>query len=376
MAAPRLSSYELLDGREVRAVISYLGERIDEYLPRHPGLRSAAEELGRLVDGLLDRERTAPRRRRAVVWISRVLIAVVLVTAVLTVGAAVRDAVSAQGALHAFEWLPVLESGISDLVFAGIAIWFLLSLADRLVRRDVGLVRDLEVEARAALRWIDDYADLQGNGYVSYQRRNEQTGLENQCWKDSWDSISYRDGRLPGFPRVLDAVARAYHERPDDITKSAGQIMDRLASLETVSTTGSLDPELPQRAAKALVRHVDQDQGGLGGAPKFPHPAVFQLFLRRYRVTRDPALLDAVTLTADRMAAGGIYDHVGGGFHRYSVDARWLVSSAWTRASILNVARMAWFSSDRTIREYAEEIWNVPVNPTTPVLPDLRNAAG
>jgi uncharacterized protein YyaL (SSP411 family) len=131
---------------------------------------------------------------------------------------------------------------------------------------------------------------------------------------------------LPGFPRVLDAVARAYHERPDDITKSAGEIMDRLASLETVSGAGgSLDPELPQRAAEALVRHVDQDQGGLGGAPKFPHPAVFQLFLRRYRITRDPALLDAVTLTADRMAAGGIYDHVGGGFHRYSVDARWLV---------------------------------------------------
>jgi glycogen debranching enzyme len=67
---------------------------------------------------------------------------------------------------------------------------------------DVGLVRDLEAEARAALRWIDDYADLQGNGYVAYQRRNEQTGLENQCWKDSWDSISYRDGRLPGFPRA------------------------------------------------------------------------------------------------------------------------------------------------------------------------------
>ena len=59
-----------------------------------------------------------------------------------------------------------------------------------------------------------------------------------------------------------------------------------------------------------------------------------------------------------------------------AVDARWLVSSAWTRASILNVARMAWFSSDRTIREYAEEIWNVPVNPTTPLLPDLRDAAG
>ena len=67
---------------------------------------------------------------------------------------------------------------------------------------DRKLVRDLEYEARGALRWIDEYADLQGNGYISYKRRNEETGLENQCWKDSWDSISYRDGRLPGFPRA------------------------------------------------------------------------------------------------------------------------------------------------------------------------------
>jgi glycogen debranching enzyme len=67
---------------------------------------------------------------------------------------------------------------------------------------DRKLVRDLEREARAALNWIDEYADLMGNRYVWYQRRNEETGLENQCWKDSWDSISYRDGRLPGFPRA------------------------------------------------------------------------------------------------------------------------------------------------------------------------------
>jgi glycogen debranching enzyme len=67
---------------------------------------------------------------------------------------------------------------------------------------DRGLVREYEREARAALNWIDEYADLMGNGYISYRRRNEKTGLENQCWKDSWDSISYRDGRLPGFPRA------------------------------------------------------------------------------------------------------------------------------------------------------------------------------
>jgi len=67
---------------------------------------------------------------------------------------------------------------------------------------DRRLVRELEHEARAALNWIDEYADLMGNGYISYQRRNEKTGLENQCWKDSWDSISYSNGRLAGFPRA------------------------------------------------------------------------------------------------------------------------------------------------------------------------------
>jgi glycogen debranching enzyme len=67
---------------------------------------------------------------------------------------------------------------------------------------DSKLVNDFEPQARAALNWIGEYADLQGNGYVSYQRRNQETGLENQCWKDSWDSVSYHDGTLPGFPRA------------------------------------------------------------------------------------------------------------------------------------------------------------------------------
>jgi glycogen debranching enzyme len=67
---------------------------------------------------------------------------------------------------------------------------------------DSKLVHSLEHEARAALNWIDEYADLTGRGYVSYQRRNEESGLENQCWKDSWDSLSYKDGSLPGYPRT------------------------------------------------------------------------------------------------------------------------------------------------------------------------------
>ncbi|MEV4755215.1 glycogen debranching N-terminal domain-containing protein [Micromonospora sp. NPDC049559] len=67
---------------------------------------------------------------------------------------------------------------------------------------DVDLVRELEHETRAALTWLDEYADLMGNGYVWYERRNTRSGRENQCWKDSWDAISYPDGRLPSFPRA------------------------------------------------------------------------------------------------------------------------------------------------------------------------------
>ncbi|MGN9810636.1 amylo-alpha-1,6-glucosidase [Micromonospora sp. BQ11] len=67
---------------------------------------------------------------------------------------------------------------------------------------DSQLIRQLEAQTRAALAWIDTYGDLLGTGYLWYQTRNTDTGLANQCWKDSWDSISYRDGRLPGFPRA------------------------------------------------------------------------------------------------------------------------------------------------------------------------------
>ncbi|SCF23374.1 Glycogen debranching enzyme (alpha-1,6-glucosidase) [Micromonospora viridifaciens] len=67
---------------------------------------------------------------------------------------------------------------------------------------DGDLIRFLEPSARAALHWIDEYGDIMGDGYVWYQRRNERNGLENQCWKDSWDSISFRDGRLASLPRA------------------------------------------------------------------------------------------------------------------------------------------------------------------------------
>jgi uncharacterized protein YyaL (SSP411 family) len=131
---------------------------------------------------------------------------------------------------------------------------------------------------------------------------------------------------MPGFPRVLAGIARAYRERPEDVAKAVAQLLDGVRRAdEAAPSDAALDPTLPRRAAEALLRHVDEAHGGLGDAPKFPHTRVFQLLLRQWRATQRQDLRDAVELTCRRMADGGIYDQVGGGFHRYSVDAQWLV---------------------------------------------------
>jgi uncharacterized protein len=144
-------------------------------------------------------------------------------------------------------------------------------------------------------------------------------------WGGTYFPPADRHG-LPGFPRVLQAIAEAWRERPDEVSRSVRDIAEGLTRLETATPSAEgLDPALPRRAAETLLGHVDLDDGGLGGAPKFPHTQAFQLFLRQWRATGNPALLDAVRVTCERMARGGVYDQIGGGFHRYSVDAHWLV---------------------------------------------------
>lgn len=91
-------------------------------------------ELGDVVDDLLARTDRATRQRAVLSWAARVLIVLVLTVVLVATGSAVREGISQAGSLRAFEWIPVVESGINDLVFAGIAVWFLLSLADRVVR--------------------------------------------------------------------------------------------------------------------------------------------------------------------------------------------------------------------------------------------------
>ena len=130
---------------------------------------------------------------------------------------------------------------------------------------------------------------------------------------------------MPGFPRVLLSVHRAWLEKRDDIIASAGEMTERLRSMGALAPgTGGIDNPLLDNAARELLRAFDPRHGGFGSAPKFPHPMDLRLLLRIHHRTGDPQALNAVRLSLDKMARGGIYDHLGGGFARYSTDERWL----------------------------------------------------
>ena len=134
-----------------------------------------------------------------------------------------------------------------------------------------------------------------------------------------------RYGR-PGFPRVLETLARAWRDSRDEVTRSTQQLMAGLGKLSRFDAKpDALHPDTVARGAERLLQHCDPDEGGIGNAPKFPNVPVFALLLRHHQATRRPELLQAVTRTLTAMARGGIHDQLGGGFHRYSVDAHWLV---------------------------------------------------
>jgi hypothetical protein len=130
----------------------------------------------------------------------------------------------------------------------------------------------------------------------------------------------------PSFKRILAALAEAWQERQEDVVERAGQITAHLqANAQIASDDGELCPDLIRHAVHALDRGFDPQYGGFGRAPKFPHALELKLLLRAWRRFQDDEALHMCRVTLDRMARGGLYDHLGGGFHRYSTDARWLV---------------------------------------------------
>lgn len=131
---------------------------------------------------------------------------------------------------------------------------------------------------------------------------------------------------MPGFDQVLRAVADAWRRRREEVVEQAGSLAAHVRELgQGAAGTGELTPQLLGSAAEAMARNFDAVHGGFGHAPKFPQSADLRLLLRVWRRQPRESLLHAVTHTLDRMAAGGIHDQLGGGFHRYSVDERWLV---------------------------------------------------
>ena len=131
---------------------------------------------------------------------------------------------------------------------------------------------------------------------------------------------------IPSFPDLLNAIHEAWQNRRDEVQEGSTRLLVALEKASTPSKSGlTASLQLVDSAVSTLNRRYDSEYGGFGAAPKFPQPVTLELLLRHYARTGERASLIMAVNTLKRMAAGGMRDHVGGGFHRYSVDARWLV---------------------------------------------------
>jgi uncharacterized protein YyaL (SSP411 family) len=131
---------------------------------------------------------------------------------------------------------------------------------------------------------------------------------------------------MPGFRRVLEHVSTIYRERRTDVEEASAEVLQALAkSLPVSRGMQTISRDALERAAARIASTYDATHGGFGGAPKFPPSMSLDFLMMAANRTNDRQLREIIRNTLDKMARGGMYDQVGGGFHRYSVDARWLV---------------------------------------------------
>ena len=167
-----------------------------------------------------------------------------------------------------------------------------------------------------------------------------------------------RFGR-PGMKRALESIAQNYRTHRQDILESAEKISAALAQVEEVRSDSSKAGRDVWEAILANVgRMFDPQFGGFGSAPKFPHPSALALLLDAYLETRQTWILNVVTTTLEKMGRGGVYDQIGGGFHRYAVDERWRVphfeKMSYDNAGLLiNYLRAFQVTGDEFFREIA-----------------------
>jgi uncharacterized protein YyaL (SSP411 family) len=164
-------------------------------------------------------------------------------------------------------------------------------------------------------------------------------------WGGTYFPPEQRWGR-PGFPQVLEAMSKAYAQDRDKVAKNVVALREALQKLGRPERGGALGREQLDRIAERLLREVDQLNGGIGSAPKFPQTGILELLWRAWKRTGQPPYRDAVVKALDAMCQGGIYDHLGGGFARYSTDARWLVphfeKMLYDNAELVDLMTLVW----------------------------------
>ena len=164
-------------------------------------------------------------------------------------------------------------------------------------------------------------------------------------WGGTYFPPEPRYGR-PGFPQVLSALAEIYANDKQRVDKNTTALKDALGKLSQNQRGGAIPLGAIDQVAERLIGEIDQANGGIGSAPKFPQPSILKLLWRAWKRGGDDALRAAVELTMTKMAQGGIYDHLGGGFARYAVDAYWLVphfeKMLYDNAQLLEVLTWLW----------------------------------
>ena len=179
----------------------------------------------------------------------------------------------------------------------------------------------------------------------------------------------------PGFRRVLLAVADSYRNRRDELARAANSLSEAVARAEAFTgARAEFDLGVIDAQIQSITQLFDIKNGGFGRSPKFPHASAIDLLLERYQQTKEKHLLAMAETTLEKMARGGVYDQLAGGFHRYSVDERWLVphfeKMSYDNSALLkNYLHASQISDNWRLRETAESIvaW---VNDTLSDRPD------
>jgi uncharacterized protein YyaL (SSP411 family) len=180
---------------------------------------------------------------------------------------------------------------------------------------------------------------------------------------------------MPAFPRLLQSVAEAYRSRRGDVAESGRQLVEEMRQAERLRRSASLLTEdVLFTAYQAMSAQFDEGRGGLGRAPKFPQPMSWEFALRFWKRTGNARALEMTRVTLLRMARGGMYDQLGGGFHRYSVDDDWLVphfeKMLYDNAQLASLYLHAWLATgDAEYRRVTEETLDY-------LLREMRHAGG